>query len=438
MDKLRAWNLLKEISFVRVSGTDEEKRAAEILLKHCQDAGVDAVIEEFETEGAVITEASLEVLEPERKSYPVIGIGKTASTPDEGVTGGFKYIEDGLDANLLDIEGKIVLVQGRVTPDIIKKLKDKGALAYIQLAGNIYEEDSIRHELRPTNAFGPSQEIPGIKIHMCDAEEMLRSHPEKVKVVLKTEETKGISRNVVATIEGTDLKDEIIAFSGHFDSVPYSPGSWDNGTGTVTVIELMHYFKEHRPRRTMKFICCGSEEIGCVGSRKYCEQHKDELDKYIFNINFDMTGVTLGYEFVCCSCSEETMHAIKYLADLEGFPLKSELGMYASDSSSFADAGVPACTFARLAPRGGAEIHNHHDTMDRLDPDSFMTTLTFAAKFGEQIGNAPVNAIPRKFADEVTKKMEERKKMFGRFMEKKEEPNSEEKPGEKPEEKKEK
>ena len=413
MNKERAWNLLKEISFVRVTGSAEERRAAEIFLKAAQDAGVDAVIEEFETENANVYEASLEVLEPEYRKYPVIGIGKTASTPDEGVCGGFKYIENGLDANLTDIAGKIVLVQGRVMPELAKKLKEKGALAYILLAGNIYEEDSIRNELRPTNAFGISHEIPGVKLHMCDGEELVRSKPEKVRIVLKTEEVKQPSWNVVATIEGTDLKHEVLVYSAHYDSVPYSPGSWDNGTGSVTVWELMHYFKEHRPRRTIRFLLCGSEEIGLVGSKKYCEAHKEELKDIIFNINFDMTGVTLGYEHVCCSCSEDTMHVIEHLAKTEGFPLDAKLGMYSSDSSSFAEAGVPACTFARLAPRGGAEIHNHHDTMDRLDPDSFMTTLCFTAKFGEQIANAAVNPIPRKFAQKVTEEMEERAKMRG-------------------------
>ena len=427
MNKERAWNLLKEISFVRVSGTPEERKAAEILLKAAHDAGVEAVIEEFETESALVSDVSLEVLEPEYRKYPVIGIGRTAATGDEGVCGGFKYIEDGLDANLTGIEGKIVMVQGMVKPELAEKLKKKGALGYILLGGNIYEEDSIRSELRPTNARGKAHEIPGVKMHMCDAEELVRSRPEKVRIVLKTHEVKQPSWNMAATIEGTDLKDEVLIFSAHYDSVPYSPGSWDNGTGAVTVIELMHYFNEHRPRRTVKFLCCGSEEIGLVGSKKYCEAHKEELEHYIFNINFDMTGVTLGYEFACCSCSEDTKHVIEHLANVEGFPLKTELGVYSSDSTSFAEAGVPACTFARLAPRGGAEIHNHHDTMDRLDPDSFMTTLTFTAKLGEQIANAAVNPIPRKIAEEVTKKMEERRKMFGTDEKKETEAKKEEK-----------
>ncbi|MBR0385693.1 MAG: Zn-dependent exopeptidase M28, partial [Erysipelotrichaceae bacterium] len=294
-----------------------------------------------------------------------------------------------------------------------KKLADGGAVGYILIGGDFYEEDSIKQELRPGSAFGKDIKFPGLKIHIDDAEQLVRCHPTKVRIVLKAENKKGTSHNVVATIEGTDLKDEVLIFSAHYDSVPYSRGSWDNGTGSVTVMELLQYFAKRKPRRTLKFLWCGSEEIGLVGSRKYCEAHKEELEKYIFNINFDMTGVTLGYEFVCCSCSEDTLHAIEYLAKIEDYALSSELGMYSSDSSSFAGAGVPACTFARLQPRGGAQIHNHHDNMDHLDPDSFMITVTFVAKFADQLANASANPIPRKFAESVQKKLDERKKWFG-------------------------
>ena len=52
---------------------------------------------------------------------------------------------------------------------------------------------------------------------------------------------------------------------------------------------------------------------------------------------------------------------------------------------SFANAGVPACTFARLQPHGGAVIHDHRDTMDHLDPDAFMITLDFVVKYAEKL-----------------------------------------------------
>lgn len=420
MDKNRAWQLLKDISYVRVAGSEEDLKTANMLKAVCDDAGVPAVIEDFEIDVINVKTATLEVLEPEYHAYPVIGIGKTQNTPADGIVGGFKYIEDATDTNLTDIEGKIVLMQGRTAPDLCEKLHKKGALGYISIAGNFYEDESIKNELRPSNAFGKAHPLPGLKIHISEAEQLVRSKPTKVRMVMQAEATKAVSHNVVATIEGTDLKDEIIAFSAHCDSVPYSQGSWDNGTGSVTIAELMHYFKEKGTRRTMKFIWCGAEEIGLVGSREYCKAHEAELENYIFNINFDMTGVTIGYEKCCCSTSEDTMHAIEYVAKLNNYPVKTELGTYSSDSTSFASAGVPACTFARLNAPGGAQIHNHNDTMEHLDPDSFMITLNFVSKFAEQIANAPVNPIPRKLADTVVEKIEQGKKMRAAAEEKEE------------------
>ena len=410
MDKMRAWKLLEDISFVRIAGSEEELKAAQIIKAHCEEAGVPAVIEDFEVDVVTINTATLEVLEPEYKAYPVIGIGKTANTPEEGVVGGFKYIENALDANLTDIEGKVVLMQGRAMPELMEKLEKKGCIGYISIGGNMYEDESIKNELRPTNAFGKGQNLPGLRIHISEAEKLVLSKPTKVKLVLNAETKKATSHNVVATIEGTDLKDEVIAFSAHFDSVPYSKGIWDNGTGSVTISELMHYFKENGTRRTMKFVWCGAEEIGLVGSREYCKAHEEDLKNYIFNINFDMTGCTIGYEHCCVSASEDTLHAIEYIASLNNYPVKTELGTYSSDSTSFASAGVPACTFARLNAMGGAQIHNHNDTFERLDPDSFMITLEFVAKYAEQLANAPVNPVPRKFAEAVSKKLEEGKK----------------------------
>ena len=412
MDKMRAWKLLEDISFVRVAGSAEELKAAEIIKAHCEEAGVPAIIEDFEVDVVTVKEAKLVVLEPEYREFPVIGIGKTANTPEEGVIGGFKYIENALDANITDVEGKVVMMQGRAKPELYEELVKKGAVGYIAIGGNMYEDESIKNELRPTNAFGKKgQPLPGLRIHISEAEKLVLAKPTKVKIVLNAEQTKATSHNVVATIEGTDLKDEVIAFSAHFDSVPYSRGVWDNGTGSVTISELMHYFKENGTRRTMKFVWCGAEEIGLVGSREYCKAHEEELKNYIFNINFDMTGCTIGYEHCCVSASEDTLHAIEYVAKLNSYPVKTELGTYSSDSTSFAGAGVPACTFARLNAMGGAQIHNHNDTFDHVDPDSFMITLDFVALFAEQIANAPVNPIPRKFAEPVAKKLEEGKKM---------------------------
>ncbi len=433
--KERAWDTLTKLSFERVTGTAQEKEAAEYLKAECEKAGVEAHLEEYEIDMPEIQEVSFTVTKPVYKEYKVIGIGNCACTPDEGITAPFAYVENGLEANLVDVKGKICLISGRLKAEVAEMMVKKGALGYISIHGSFYDEASLKDELRPRNTRGKNKELPGIVMHISDAEELVRSHPEEVKLVLKqNKDIKGTAQNVVATIEGTDLKDEVVVFTAHYDSVRYSKGAWDNATGAITILELLHHYAENKPRRTVKFVFCGSEEIGLVGSRKYCEAHQEELKNYIYNINFDMTGVTLGYEYFCCTASEEVLHGLQYLAKLEGYPVESKMDTYSSDSTSFASAGVPSCTFARLAPHGGAQIHNHYDTMEHLDADSFMITLNFVVKYSEQIINSSVNLIPRKLSAEIEKKIEEGKKWMAEAEKKdkkeeesKGEPNKEEK-----------
>ena len=426
-DKKRAFYVLRQMSFERIAGTEKELEAANILKGECEKVGIPVVIEDFEIDDPVIYEAKLSISKPLVYHFNCIGIGRSGNTPDEGISAPLAYVENAMDANLLDVKGKIVLLTGQ-EKDTVKKLAKAGALGYICIHGSLFDSPEMKKEIRTRNIRKKEEgdpDLPGLVIHISDAQELLRLNPEEVTIVLKQDgERKGVSHNVIATIEGTDLKDEVITFTAHYDSVIYSNGPWDNATGSITILELMHYFKANPPRRTLKFIWCGSEEIGLVGSRSWVEQHKDELDKVLLNINVDMTGVLLGFDIAVCSCEESISNYINTLGKIEGFPIKSKVDMYSSDSSSFAIAGVPAITFARIAPRGGAEIHSRRDVMDPLDPTKFMDTVEFMAKFATQVVNAKVFPVSKEMPKELKDKIEMWKNMAPK---KKEQPKENEK-----------
>lgn len=413
--KERAFELLKKISFERIAGTEKELECAKILEEECKKAGIQVELEDFEIESPVIYEARLSTVSPIEWDIHCIGIGKSGTTPDEGICGPFCYIENGLDANLLDVKGKIVLITGGA-PDTMEKIKKAGAIGYISTFGSLFDSEEMSKEIRTRNAHkkpGDDTNLPGVVIHISDAQKLVRMNPETVKIVLKQDaNAKATSHNVVATIEGTKHKDEIITFSAHFDSVIYSSGAWDNGTGSLTIMELMHYFNEHKPDRTLKFIWCGSEEIGLIGSKKYCEKHIEELEKTLFNINVDMTGTVLGFDIAVCTCDGGVSEYINFLGKIEGFPISSKVDVYSSDSTSFAANGVPAVTFARLAPRGGAEIHSRRDIIDHLDPTKFIETVEFMAKFSEKVINAKVFPVKREMPKDICEKLEKFKKMM--------------------------
>ena len=114
INKERAWETLKALSFERVTGTEDEKRAAELLKSICEKAGVEAWLEPYEIVQTSIDKVELSVLGENGRTYNVIGVGGSGSTPDEGIVAPFVYIEDASDATLGYVKGKIAVTNGMV------------------------------------------------------------------------------------------------------------------------------------------------------------------------------------------------------------------------------------------------------------------------------------------------------------------------------------
>ena len=107
------------------------------------------------------------------------------------------------------------------------------------------------------------------------------------------------SYNVVGLLEGTDLKDETVIISAHYDHDGPAfnlgalfPGADDNGSGTVGVVALAHAFMKAqvKPRRSILFAVFAAEERGLLGSYHYANQPLRPLAGTRAVINFDMIG----------------------------------------------------------------------------------------------------------------------------------------------------
>jgi hypothetical protein len=114
------------------------------------------------------------------------------------------------------------------------------------------------------------------------------------------------SENVLGYLEGTDKKDEVLVITAHYDHIgltsPGSPdrvnnGADDDGSGTVTVIELAKAFSNARaagqsPRRSILFMTVTGEEEGLLGSDYYTQHPVFPLAQTVVNLNIDMIGRT--------------------------------------------------------------------------------------------------------------------------------------------------
>lgn len=401
--------LLTKIGFTRVAGSPEELQAAEILKAECESIGVPAEIESFEIEDAEIETATLEILEPFHQEYPVTGYKCAKNTYQGGLTADFLYVEDGNEVDLANAEGKIVLVNGFLRVPLFRKLIKAGAAGIVTMEGSLRDDredtDLSTRKLRRTlRAFG---NVPMVHTRVLDAFDMVKRGACKARMVLKNDIVERTSHNVTATIPGTEKPEEIISFGAHYDSVDFSKGVYDNGAGSVINMEMLRYYQENPPKRTVKFMWYGSEEIGLEGSWAYVKAHKDELKDHLLMINVDVGGPVLGRETVGVTAEEDLVKYMQYSAKVQGYSAQIKQSIYSSDSIPFADSGIPAVNFCRNGAPGAAFIHDRFDTLSFLSAEALEKTARYVLAFSQDMINAaafPVKReIPKNMVEEVEK-----------------------------------
>lgn len=121
-----------------------------------------------------------------------------------------------------------------------------------------------------------------------------------IQLKLKKDDQKINTSNVLAYIEGSDLKDEVIVITSHYDHVGTTDGQIyngadDDGSGTVAVMEIAEAFAQAKangdgPRRSLLFMNVSGEEKGLLGSEYYTSHPVIPLEQTIANLNIDMIG----------------------------------------------------------------------------------------------------------------------------------------------------
>lgn len=398
MDSKKIMQILEDTAYYRVSGTEGELKAAEYLKAACEEMGFEAHIEAFDVAMADIKKA---VLIADGKEIPCKGFRLAGSADLEAP---LYYMPSDDPVSLKGCKGKIVLLDTGVPYFKYQDLLANGAAGIITYDGNVNFEDSNMDlkELRPHVSNG--NKIPCVNINAKSAIELVRDNVQNVRIILEQDEYTGQSHNVVMDIPGET--DEVIVLTAHYDTVPTSVGVYDNMSGSVGILGVADYFRNHPHRYGLRFVWCGSEERGLLGSKAYCAAHKDELEKIVLNVNLDMIGSIMGNFIACCSCEDKMVHFIEYLSAIEGFGVKARQDVYASDSTPFADNGVPSLSFARIAPNHTASIHNRYDTMDIMKAEHMAKDIDFITKFVDIMANAALCPVSRTIPDKVKEKLD--------------------------------
>ena len=397
MNAKEIMKIFEDTAYVRMGGSAEELRAAKYLQEQCAKLGLTATIEEFDVDMATMEKAEFlaDGVSVTCKGYLNAG-SSTVEAP-------FYYLRSTDPFSLSQCKGKIVMVAGYLGYWLYQDILENGAVGFVTFDGNAnYTDwDIDQRELRAAPHKG--RKIPGVNINAKDAIELIRKGVTTAKITLKQEEYVGQSRNVILDIPGQ--VEEYIAFTAHYDSTSLSQGAYDNMSGSVGILGLAEHFATHPHRYGVRFIWCGSEERGLLGAKAYCAK-EENIEKCVLNINLDMIGCIMGKFISCVTGEEKLVHYIEYLGNEVGFGITVRQDVYSSDSTPFADKGIPAVSFARIAPPTTATIQNSYDTLAVMKGEQMVEDIDFLIAFADRMANAVRCPVARTMPDNMKDKLD--------------------------------
>src|SRR5882724_5415521 len=204
--------------------------------------------------------------------------------------------------------------------------------------------------------------------------------------------------NTVAEIRGTEKPDEVVILGAHLDSWDLGTGSTDNGTGSAAVLEAARALAKLnlKPKRTIRFVLFSGEEEGLVGSKRYVQSHKDELDKISAVLVHDTgTGkvLTLGLH----DNYQDREIVDKVLSPLGDLKLlePSMVRTFGTDHASFDDVGVPGFWCIQDGAEYTKTHHSQSDTFDKVWKDDLNQGAQVLAAWAYNTAQLP-DMLPRR------------------------------------------
>ncbi|MBU5679622.1 M28 family metallopeptidase [Blautia sp. MSJ-9] len=393
--------VFENTDFVHTSGTKEELQVAVYLKKQCENIGTQVKMENFRVPMCTIKKAHLfaDGVEIPCKAFKGCGSGT--------VEGELYYMPGTDPVSITGAADKVVLLDtSNISFFTYQDLMKAGAKAILFRYGDAHypNTDIDQRELRE-DVVGKERKVLCAMINVNEAVKLVKNETKRVCLEVEQNEYEGESHNVIAELPGK--RKEWIVLSAHYDSTSLSHGAYDNMSGCVGLLGIMEKMRDKERNFGLRFLFCGSEECGLLGSKAYVQDHKKELEQMVLNINLDMIGSYMGQFIASVSAEEKLEHYIAYMAAEVGFPIAARSGVYSSDSTPFADKGIPAVSFARIAHTSIAPIHSRYDLKDVLSMKQLQKDINFLSNFTERLAKAAVCPVARQIPDNIKTELDE-------------------------------
>jgi hypothetical protein len=354
------------------------------------------------------------IVSPFPQEMRLTALGNSGATPAAGLTAPVAYfasLNDLLAAPDGSLAGRIAFVSNAmeptqdgssygssggsrfVGPNVAAR---KGAAAIV--IRSIGTDHGRGPHAGSTNFDPGVTAIPAAALSVADAanlERMLqRGRPVTMKLVLTPRRVgPRPSGNVVAEVPGTDPVAGIVLIGGHLDSWELGTGAIDDASGLgITTAAAKLVMDAGRPRRTIRVVWFGDEEIGGVGGQEYAKAHAGERHATASESDFGADRVWRVETSLPDSAKPVADRLAAALAPL-GIVRGTGTGGDGTDIGPVIRTGVAGIDLNQSGLRYFDVHHTPEDTLDRIDPAqlrqnvaAWTTMLAIVANAPEEIG----------------------------------------------------
>ena len=400
----------------RLAGTEAEARARAWGAAKLKALGFSNVrIETYQMSVWVRGEETAEIVAPVPHRLQLAALGNSGSTGPKGLTAEvvvFPTYDDLVAAPDGSLTGKIAYVGNAmrrtqdgsgygangaarfVGPSVAAR---KGAAAIV-----IRSIGTDHHRLPHTGTtnFAEGQApIPAAALSVPDAEliERLatRGQPIRLHLLLTPRQT-GMheSGNVIAELPGTDPNAGVVLIGGHLDSWDLGTGAIDDASGLAITTAAAKRILDSgmRPRRTIRVVWFGAEEVGGPGGRDYALRHGSERHALAAESDFGADRVWRFETALPDSAAAVGARLGSALAPL-GIVKGSGIAGDGADIAPIIRTGVAGVDLNQSGLDYFDVHHTPDDTLDRVEPEAlrqnvaaWTTMLAIVANAPEEIG----------------------------------------------------
>ncbi|MEZ0495331.1 M20/M25/M40 family metallo-hydrolase [Sphingomonas sp. IW22] len=414
LDDEYAWAITEAITTElgpRLAGTPEEARARKWAVETLTKMDFKNVRDEpFPLRTWVRGVEKGAVVGDHSQPLALTALGNSGATPADGIEGEIVYYPSIADLEAEAdgaLKGRIAFVSHAMTrtqdgsqygayglvrrtgPALAAK---KGASAI--LIRSVGTDSHRMPHAGGTNFPEGTDPIPAAALAIPDAEQLERlverGQPVRVRLTL-TPRVLGTrnSGNVIAEVPGSDPSAGIVVVACHLDSWDLGTGAIDDASGCgIVAAAAKHMMDAGQPRRTIRVLWAGSEEVGVFGGRAYFEAHKG--DNHVLAAESDF-GADRIWRLDTRFAPQNQPLADRLAAALSplGIAASRQPASGGADVSALIANGVAGIDLQQDGTRYFDLHHTPDDTLDKVDPAQLRQNVAAWTAMLAVVANAP-------------------------------------------------